>query len=140
MLEELSRRYQESEFDVIFITTLECVDEYVENSFRKYLNPGGIIVNSVEATLDSDDYGFFLKKFYSMYVSLKRTVFGMFSLNMDWDGPHLCHNALDRLAGYVNDGLLQTVVDLVYTPQDASRAVAHICSNKSIGNTIVTFR
>lgn len=31
----------------------------------------------------------------------------------DWGGPHLCHNTLDRLAEYVNDGVLQTVVDQV---------------------------
>lgn len=31
----------------------------------------------------------------------------------NWDGPHLCHLALDRLANYVNEGVLQTVVDQV---------------------------
>lgn len=32
----------------------------------------------------------------------------------DWGGgPHLCHRTLDRLAEYVNEGILQTVVDQV---------------------------
>lgn len=31
----------------------------------------------------------------------------------DWGGPHMCQRSLDRLAEYVNDGLLQTVVDQV---------------------------
>lgn len=58
----------------------------------------------------------------------------------DWGGPHLCHRSLDRLAEYVNDGILQTVVDQVYTPQDADAAMTHVGSTKSIGSTIVTFR
>lgn len=37
----------------------------------------------------------------------------MFNSSPDWGGPHLCHLALDRLAGYVNEGILQTVVDQV---------------------------
>lgn len=47
---------------------------------------------------------------------------------------------LDKLAEYVNDGILQTVVDQVYTPQDAENAITHVCSPRSIGSTIVTFR
>lgn len=58
----------------------------------------------------------------------------------DWGGPHICHKTLDRLAGYVNDGVLQTVVDQVFTSDDAEKAIAHICSAKAIGGTIITFR
>lgn len=90
----------------------------------------------------------------------------MFNTTPDWGGPHLCHLALDRLAGYVNEGILQTVVDQVrsptqaienynidilivglcaivmqvYTTDDAEKAIAHICSPKAIGGTIITFR
>lgn len=55
-------------------------------------------------------------------------------------GPHLCYMNLNRLADYVNDGVLQTVVDQVYTPVDAEKAIRHVCSDRSIGSTIVTFR
>lgn len=58
----------------------------------------------------------------------------------DWGGPHICHKTLDRLACYCNDGILQTVVDQVYTTDEAEKAIAHICSPKAIGGTIVTFR
>ena len=33
----------------------------------------------------------------------------------DWGGPHICYLTLNRLADYVNDGILQTVVDQVKT-------------------------
>lgn len=64
----------------------------------------------------------------------------LFNIESDWGGAHICHRALDQLASYVNDGILQTVVDQVYTPDDAEKAIAHICSTKSIGGTIITFR
>lgn len=54
--------------------------------------------------------------------------------------PHLCHNNLDILAGYVNDEILNTVVDQVYNPHEAERAIAHVISEKRIGSTIITFR
>lgn len=75
-----------------------------------------------------------------MYVHLKRFAGAIVSVTLDWDGPHLCHLNLNRLADYVNDGLLQTVVDQVYTPVDAEKALRHVCSDKSIGSTIITFR
>lgn len=56
------------------------------------------------------------------------------------DEPHLCHNNLDILAGLVNDEVLNTVVDQVYNPQEAERAIAHVISEKRIGSTIITFR
>lgn len=56
------------------------------------------------------------------------------------DEPHLCHNNLEILANYVNEELLSTVVDQVYNPQEAERAIAHVISEKRIGSTIITFR
>lgn len=41
---------------------------------------------------------------------------------------------------YVNDGVLQTVVDQVYSPHEAERAIAHVMSDKRIGSTLITFR
>lgn len=77
---------------------------------------------------------------FQIYVRLEKCVAYVFKKESDWGGPHICHRALDRLAGYVNDGVLQTVVDQVYTPDDAEKAIAHICSAKAIGGTIITFR
>lgn len=71
---------------------------------------------------------------------MEKCVSYVFKTESDWGGPHICHRTLDRLAGYVNDGILQTVVDQVFTPDDAEKAIAHICSAKAIGGTIVTFR
>ena len=48
-----------------------------------------------------------------IYVRLEKSFTSLFKMQPDWGGPHLCHLALDRLAGYVNDGVLQTVVDQV---------------------------
>lgn len=65
----------------------------------------------------------------------------IFSTNTNWaDEPHLCHNNLDILAGLVNDEVLNTVVDQVYNPHEAERAIAHVISEKRIGSTIITFR
>lgn len=77
---------------------------------------------------------------FQIYVRLEKSIAYLFKIEPDWGGPHICHRELDRLAGYVNDGILQTVVDQVYTPDDAEKAIAHICSAKAIGGTIVTFR
>lgn len=65
----------------------------------------------------------------------------LFNTEPMWaDEPHLCHNNLDQLANYVNDEILNTVVDQVYNPQEAERAIAHVISDKRIGSTIITFR
>lgn len=75
-----------------------------------------------------------------MLVNVKRAFCGLLGLKVELGGPHLCHMNLNRLADYVNDGVLQTVVDQVYTPVDAEKAIRHVCSERSIGSTIVTFR
>lgn len=64
----------------------------------------------------------------------------LLGMRIDLGGPHLCQMNLNRLADYVNDGVLQTVVDKVYTPADAEEALRHVCSDRSIGSTIITFR
>lgn len=48
-----------------------------------------------------------------IYVKLKLLSAKITKTSPNWDGPHLCHLALDRLANYVNEGVLQTVVDQV---------------------------
>lgn len=74
-------------------------------------------------------------------MTLKRLGSKFTSGETSWaDEPHLCHNNLDQLAHYVNDEILNTVVDQVYNPQEAERAVAHVISDKRIGSTIITFR
>lgn len=75
-----------------------------------------------------------------VYVKMRKLVAYLFHTTTDWGEAHICHRSLDRLANYVNDGILQTVVDQVYTPEDADKAIAHICSAEAIGGTIITFR
>lgn len=49
-----------------------------------------------------------------MYVQIRKTWSRLMKSEPDWGGgPHLCHRTLDRLAEYVNEGTLQTVVDQV---------------------------
>uniref|UniRef100_A0A6B2EPY3 Putative zinc-binding oxidoreductase n=1 Tax=Phlebotomus kandelakii TaxID=1109342 RepID=A0A6B2EPY3_9DIPT len=128
---------REVTFDVIFFTTFVSYDKSFLN---KYLSPGGRIIDTCEAPLMSDDLSFLGRFFLSWLVALRRFAGWIIRSPPDWGGPHLCHLTLDRLAGYVNEGLLQTVVDQVFTPEDAQRAIEHICSDKAIGSTIVTFR
>ncbi|XP_059607478.1 reticulon-4-interacting protein 1, mitochondrial-like isoform X2 [Phlebotomus argentipes] len=128
---------REDTFDVIFFTNHVSYDR---SFLYKHLRTGGRIIDTCEAPLWSDNLGFLGRFFLSWLVSLRRLAGWAIRSPPDWGGPHLCHHALDRLAGYVNDGLLQTVVDQVFTPEDAQRAIEHICSEKAIGSTIVTFR
>lgn len=80
-------------------------------------------------------------QYLQAYVNLKRLGSKIFGTEVNWaDEPHLCHNNLDILASYINDEVLNTVVDQVYNPQEAERAVAHVISDKRIGSTIITFR
>lgn len=77
---------------------------------------------------------------FQFYVRVQKSIASLFKTMPDWGGPHICHKTLDRLACYCNDGILQTVVDQVYTTDEAEKAIAHICSPKAIGGTIITFR
>lgn len=78
---------------------------------------------------------------FQIYVTIKKLGLRVLNNETTWaDEPHLCHNNLDQLAHYVNDEILNTVVDQVYNPQEAERAVAHVISEKRIGSTIITFR
>lgn len=124
-------------FDVIFMTT---TDTYPCSVMEQFIVPQGVIINTVEADIASDNFGLLMRCAYSVYVRLKSLAYSVVRAKPDWGGPHLCHLALDQLAGYVNDNVLQTVVDKVYTVQGSERALDHICSENAIGNTIVTFR
>ncbi|XP_031628018.1 reticulon-4-interacting protein 1, mitochondrial-like isoform X2 [Contarinia nasturtii] len=134
LLKELTMR---EHYDVVFLTTSQT---YNRDFIGKFLCENGIIIDTVEKRLSSDEYGFFMRFLCSIYVRLEKCVSFLFKTESDWGGPHICHRTLDKLAGYVNDGILQTVVDQVYTPDDAEKALAHICSAKAIGGTIITFR
>ncbi|CAG9797952.1 unnamed protein product [Chironomus riparius] len=135
MNELLSRQVK---YDVVFITTrLNYSTKFIE----RFLTPHGTIVHAVESIMPSDEYGIFMRMMFKIYVTLKRMGTTVFGVEPKWaDEPHLCHNNLDILAGYINDEILNTVVDQVYNPQEAERAVAHVISEKRIGSTIITFR
>lgn len=133
LFKELSIR---KEYDFIYFTT---ETDYDKEFIRSFLTPDGLIIDTVEPNLKTDR-SILSQFFYSIYVKLKLISAKVTKSRPTWDGPHLCHLALDRLANYVNEGVLQTVVDQVYTPQDAENAIAHVSSQRSIGSSIVTFR
>uniref|UniRef100_A0A182IPZ2 Uncharacterized protein n=1 Tax=Anopheles atroparvus TaxID=41427 RepID=A0A182IPZ2_ANOAO len=133
-INELTSR---EKFHFIFLTTRLGYDY---NFLKKFLTKDGVIVDAVEPELSTDEYGLFRRFFFGTYVKCRKAVAFLFRTNVDWGGPHLCHLVLERLAGFVNDESLKTLVDRVYTPSEVERAMEHICSDKSIGSTIVTFR
>lgn len=124
-------------FDFVFVTTSSSYNRHFIFKFLKY---GGKIIDTVEKCIASDEYGIFMRLLCSMYVKLEKITAYLFKFEPNYGGPHICHRSLERLAGYVNDGILQTVVDQVFTPDDAEKAISHICSAKRIGGTIITFR
>lgn len=155
LFKELSIR---PEYDVIFYTGQADYDTAFMHTF---LSANGRLVDTVEPAPSSDATGAFgrlvlsvswrcLKSFFrtnsnsksspQLYVKMRRLYAAIAKSPPDWGGPHLCHRSLDRLAEYVNDGVLQTVVDQVYTPSDSSAAMDHVCGSRAIGSTIITFR
>ncbi|XP_052564779.1 reticulon-4-interacting protein 1, mitochondrial-like isoform X1 [Culex pipiens pallens] len=134
LINELASR---DKFDFIFLTTRIAYDyKFLE----KFLAKRGVIVDAVEPELASDEYGPLMRLLLGVLVKLKKTASVIFRTHPDWGGPHVCPLVLDRLAGFVNDETLKTVVDRVYTPNEVEQALDHICSEKSIGSTIITFR
>lgn len=92
----------------------------------------GLIIDTVEPNLKTDrsilsqffysvsvsepmniNFWYFQWLRFQIYVKLKLISAKVTKTRPTWDGPHLCHLALDRLANYVNEGALQTVVDQV---------------------------
>ncbi|XP_055623336.1 reticulon-4-interacting protein 1, mitochondrial-like isoform X2 [Toxorhynchites rutilus septentrionalis] len=134
LINELASR---DKFDYIFLTTRIGYDY---NFLRKFLTNRGVIVDAVEPELASDEYGTAMRLLLGLLVRFRKILAVIFRSHPDWGGPHLCHLLLDRLTGLVNDETLKTVVDRVYTPNEVERALDHICSEKSIGSTIITFR
>ncbi|XP_058462164.1 reticulon-4-interacting protein 1 homolog, mitochondrial-like isoform X2 [Malaya genurostris] len=134
LINELTGR---EKFDYIFLTTRIAYDH---RFLEKFLAKGGIIVDTVEPELPSDEFGPLMRVLLSLLVRFRKMTTAIFRTHPDWGGPHLCHMVLERLAGFVNDETLKTVVDRVYTPNEVERALDHICSDKSIGSTIITFR
>nr|XP_029712831.1 reticulon-4-interacting protein 1 homolog, mitochondrial isoform X1 [Aedes albopictus] len=134
LINELTPR---EKFDYIFLTTRIAYDH---KFLEKFLTKHGIIIDAVEPELASDEYGPLMRVLLAMLVKFRKMMAVIFRTHPDWGGPHLCHHGLERLAGFVNDETLKTVVDRVYTPGEVERALDHICNEKSIGSTIITFR
>ncbi|XP_053684916.1 reticulon-4-interacting protein 1 homolog, mitochondrial-like isoform X1 [Sabethes cyaneus] len=134
LINELTAR---EKFDYIFLTTRLAYDH---KFLTKFLAKGGTIVDTVEPELASDEFGPLSRMLLSVLIKVRKLAAVIFRTHPDWGGPHLCHMVLERLAGFVNDETLKTVVDRVYTPNEVERAMDHICSEKSIGSTIITFR
>ena len=80
---------------------------------------------------------------FQVFVSLKKVCARVFKFEANWaDEPRLCSCTLDQLAGYINDEILNTVVDQYFNPteKEVEQAVNHVLSEKRIGSTIITFR
>lgn len=75
-----------------------------------------------------------------MYVRYRRLRAYLTRTPANWGGPHMGASTLDQLAEYVTSGLVQSVVDQVYTDMDVGAAMEHVCSSESIGSTIITLR
>ncbi|XP_055591829.1 reticulon-4-interacting protein 1, mitochondrial-like isoform X2 [Uranotaenia lowii] len=134
LINELTAR---EKFHHIFLTTRIAYDH---RFLEKFLAKSGVIIDAVEPELASDEFGPLMRLLLGIAVRCRKLVATVFRTQPDWGGPHLCHLMLERLAGFVNDETLKTVVDRVYTPNEVERALDHICSEKSIGSTIITFR
>lgn len=97
-------------FHYIFLTTRLGYDyKFLE----KFLTKDGVIVDAVEPEQSTDDYGVVGRFFLGTYVRCRKVAAVLFRTSVDWGGPHLCHFVLERLAGFVNDETLKTVVDRV---------------------------
>lgn len=70
-------------------------------------------MDAVEPELASDEYGPLARVLLAVLVRLRKATALIFRTHPDWGGPHLCHLVLERLAGFVNDETLKTVVDRV---------------------------
>ncbi|XP_018563408.1 reticulon-4-interacting protein 1 homolog, mitochondrial-like [Anoplophora glabripennis] len=126
-------------YDAIIKTSYEC--NVIINDFKKFCVSDGAVVSTLPPILSSDSYGFLKRMLLTLYINLKCRLQKTLGLPItDFDEIHLCYVTLDRLASFVEDGSLQTVVDKVFSPQDIEIALNHIQSPHSIGSTILTFR
>lgn len=107
LINELTPR---EKFDYIFLTTRIAYDH---KFLEKFLTKHGIIIDAVEPELASDEYGPLMRVLLAMLVKFRKMMAIIFRTHPDWGGPHLCHHGLERLAGFVNDETLKTVVDRV---------------------------
>lgn len=127
-MNELASREQ---YDYIFLTSNLDFDK---KFLKKFISENGKIIDTVEEKIFSDDLGTIGKLIYTVnfrkvikmpdktdiisfyfqiYIRLKYLTSIILRTKPDWGGPHLCHLVLDRLALYVNDEILKTVVDQV---------------------------
>ncbi|CRL05020.1 CLUMA_CG018188, isoform A [Clunio marinus] len=111
-------------YDVVFFTTHL---NYNTDFITKFLSPNGIVIHATEKYLPSDNYNLIMRTLLKAYIVFKKIGCRLINVEPSWtDEPHLCHNNLELLASYVNDEMLNTVVDQVYNPQEAERAIAHV--------------
>ncbi|CAH1977572.1 unnamed protein product [Acanthoscelides obtectus] len=126
-------------YDIIIMTNHEC--DFENKHFSKFLKTDGTIISTLPPPLLSDSCGGSSRFLLSLYIKLRHKFLSMLGSSFNFfDETHLCYVTLDKLAEFVEDGYLQTVVDKVYQPHDIEIAVGHIQSSRSIGSTIITFR
>jgi NADPH:quinone reductase-like Zn-dependent oxidoreductase len=127
-------------YDYIFLTRALSFDCQFLTKFL--ISPESLIINCVEPP----SYEFespVMRAFYTIYVKFKLIWSELRGKPLLLDGHILIQQeTINRLADYVNDGILQTVIDQVFTAEadHCERAMQHVGENKRIGSTVVTFR
>lgn len=72
LFKELSIR---KEYDVVFFTT---ATDYNREFIRSFVAPHGVVIDTVEPTLGSDNFGEFTKLFYSVRLCCRGGAFKLF--------------------------------------------------------------
>ncbi|XP_047520157.1 reticulon-4-interacting protein 1, mitochondrial-like [Pieris napi] len=97
------------------------------------LRPGALVTDRLPSPL----WAVFTVSFYSLRVLRWLTGHGW---HCDWfESRHRLSDGLDTLRHLVEGGQLSPVLDKVYFPQDFEAALAHACSDKAVGTTVIRF-
>ncbi|KAK6622075.1 hypothetical protein RUM44_001882 [Polyplax serrata] len=133
---EMENKLLQDRFDVV----LNTVGGVSHEACLKLCKPGGVVVSTVPDHIFNDNYSFPLSLFQVVFLRLKCLLKRVFGNVNEWDGYDFSGETLDKLKDLVEKGGLQPIVDKIYNPEDAVRALQHCDSLDAIGKTIVRFR
>ncbi|XP_019866811.2 reticulon-4-interacting protein 1, mitochondrial [Aethina tumida] len=129
---------KEYKYDVIVKATETSLSD---DQLKAFCKEGGDVISVTPPKHSSDSMGYFGLLIFGLYVRCKYYLLRPFGLHLNYfDETHFCSASLDQLSEFVETGLVKTVVDKVYSPQDIESALTHVQSTRSIGSTIITFR
>nr|XP_022899839.1 reticulon-4-interacting protein 1 homolog, mitochondrial-like isoform X1 [Onthophagus taurus] len=121
------------------IVTVPCEMDLSE--LKTYCKDGGNVILTLPQPILSDRYGFLLNKLYGFYIQLRAFIQKCSNEGLkDFGETHICYEELDRLSQYIENGVIQSVVDRVYQPYEIDQALTHIQTLDAIGSTVITFR